>query len=71
MSYSEFNELNGRTILFVEGLKPESEEVTFYCADGSKWRMWHSQDCCESVSLNDIVGDPEDLIGAMVMDARE
>lgn len=65
-----FNELIGRRIVDVEGLEPESEGVSFVCEDGTKWLMAHSQDCCESVSIVDIVGDPNDAIG-LVIDARE
>lgn len=32
--------------------------------------MYHSQDCCESVQIADIAGDPANAIG-LVVDARE
>jgi hypothetical protein len=63
--------LNGRRILDVAGLEKGSDEVYFTCADGSKWRMAHCQDCCESVSVEDIVGDVADLICADVVEARQ
>lgn len=74
MSYSNdhnISVLNGRHIIDVTGLEKGSYEVHFVCADGSKWRMVHEQDCCESVSVEDVVGDVADLVGADVIDARQ
>jgi len=62
--------LKGKRIARVVDCAPESDNVYFFCEDGARFRMWHSQDCCESVSINDVVGDPADLIG-LVVDARE
>jgi hypothetical protein len=33
--------------------------------------MEHRQDCCESVSIEDICGDLQDLIGSEIVDAYE
>lgn len=68
--YNDISELKGRTITGVIGLEPNSEKVTFTCDDLSRWDMLHIQDCCESVVVADVVGDPADLIGT-VIDARE
>lgn len=67
---AKFEELKGREIVAVSGLEVGSERVIFTCADGTRWDMYHAQDCCESVDVQDIVGDPADLI-ALVLDARE
>jgi hypothetical protein len=74
MSYENEHDisiLNGRHIVDVTGLEHGSDEVVFVCSDGSKWRMVHNQDCCESVSIEDVVGDVEDLQDATVIDARK
>ena len=68
---SNIAKLNGRTILRVEGLEHGSDEVRIACADGTNWRMLHHQDCCEGVSVEDVVGDVSDLQNAVVIDARE
>ena len=48
-----------------------SDSVTFVCDDGSEYVMFHSQDCCESVTLNDVEGDVLDLVGFPVVVAEE
>lgn len=68
---SDFSELKGRVITRVNGLKEGSEEVVFECSDGSKWRMHHYQDCCESVCVEDVNGDVSDLTGEAVLEASE
>lgn len=62
--------LNGKTIKQVDGCNEGSDRVTIWCEDGTQYRMHHQQSCCESVCINDVVGDPSDMIG-LVVDARE
>lgn len=45
-------------------------EVRFICDDGSQWEMWHYQDCCEDVHIEDICGDLEDLTGVPLLVAE-
>ena len=68
---AEFSELKGQTIAAIDGLEVGSEDVTFTMADGAKYRMYHSQDCCESVSVEDVNGDVADLIGSPITLAEE
>lgn len=35
--------------------------------NGDKWAMFHDQDCCEEVYLEDIVGELDDLIGSPLL----
>lgn len=62
--------LLGKTLTQVDG-KAGDDQITFRCADGTAYRMWHSQDCCESVTVESVVGDWADLIGSPILKAEE
>mgnify|MGYP003295832161 CR=1 FL=1 len=62
-----FSELVGKTIKNITGLEKYSDEVIFECTDGSKYKMYHVQDCCESVEIDEVFGDVNDLIGQKIV----
>lgn len=66
-----FSDMAGKVISSIEGMDSGSDSVKFVCADGSEYLMYHSQDCCESVGINDVEGDVSDLIGMPVVLAEE
>lgn len=66
---AEFKELMGKILTGISGDK--KSELIFDCNDGSRFRMWHFQDCCESVEIEDICGDLDDLIGNPILMAEE
>lgn len=66
-----FETLKGKTLKEVHGLVKDGEEVRFITTDGKEYVMYHSQDCCESVSIDDVCGDVEDLIGSEILVAEE
>lgn len=41
--------------------------IHFETKDGEKYVMTHQQDCCESVDIEDINGDLEDLVGSPIL----
>jgi len=43
--------LKGERLIAVDGLKEGSEEVIFKTASGRVFKMYHEQDCCESVKI--------------------
>jgi len=71
MGYSdrcEVSELIGKTVLSITNL---SDKLVFSCDDGTKYKMFHYQDCCEDVGIEDIIGDLDDLIGSPILRAEE
>ena len=46
-------------------------EIIFETNCGRSFRMDHEQNCCEDVTLEDINGDVNDLIGEEILEARE
>lgn len=66
----DFSELNGKHLVATYG-EAGDDSVKFECSDGSEYLLYHVQDCCESVYLEDIVGDIGDLYDAEVISAEE
>jgi len=60
----------GKTFVQVTGSVGDGE-MTFETAQGERFMFAHSQDCCESVDINDIVGDLQDLVGEPLLVAEE
>lgn len=71
MARVDFDTLLGRTLVNVEGLEEDSDEVIFTTDDGKRFFMNHSQDCCEHVRILEIIGDVADLIGSEILTAEE
>lgn len=59
----EVSELLGKTLVSITGAKEGNNEIIFECSDGSKYCMYHEQDCCETVTIEDICGDINSLVG--------
>lgn len=47
------------------------EEIIFTTSEGKRFRMCHFQDCCEIVTIEDVIGDLDDLIGSELVEAEE
>ena len=60
--------LIGKTIVSIEGIA--NSNVTIKTTDGAEYKMYHDQDCCENVSIEDISGDLDDLVGAPIIIAE-
>lgn len=67
----DFSELLGKTIVSIEGAEVENDIIKFVCSDGSVYFMYHERECCESVDIEDIAGDIQDLIGSPITLAEE
>ncbi len=69
MPLTAFSDLQGKILANISGGVGE-EEMTFVTACGRVYRMFHDQDCCESVLIEDICGEPGDLIGSPLLMAE-
>lgn len=69
MTDARFEELVGKTLVRAENL--DSERIEFDTADRYRFSLFHSQDCCESVRVEEIVGDLSDLVGGPILLAEE
>lgn len=66
----QFEELKGKTLKAIE-VNRASDEIEFTTDTGQRYKLYHSQDCCESVSIEDIAGDVDDLIGTPLLQVEE
>jgi hypothetical protein len=64
-----FSDLVGHTL--VGASKVSDERIEFVLADGRKAALHHWQECCEHVTIEDIAGDLENLVGAPIAFAEE
>lgn len=71
MNDLNISELIGKIILRIDGAEPGSDQILITCSDGCVYRMYHDQDCCESVSVDEVVGDLSDIIGNPILQSEE
>lgn len=64
-------DLIGKTLVKIEGLENGNDKVLFFTSDGLVFKMFHEQDCCEYVGIDDVCGDVSDLIGLPILIAEE
>lgn len=64
----EFSELIGKVLVSVENA---DDEIKFVCDDGTVYRQYHEQDCCEGVGVDDVEGNLEDLLNTPILEAEE
>ena len=71
--YKEFEELMGKTLtkIVVDKENDEGDVIKFFAESGEVYKMYHWQDCCEDVRIEDICGELDDLIGTPIVMAEE
>ena len=67
--YHDISVLKGQTIIRIDGMEKYNSKVIFTTSDGSKYQMFHEQDCCETVELVEVIGDPLDLLNTPILEA--
>lgn len=64
--------LKGKTITSIRtGEIDSNDAIEFTDSEGIVYFMYHSQDCCESVGIESVVGNFDDLIGHPLLLAEE
>jgi len=66
--YEKFEDLKGKVL---KEATVGDREIRFVTVDGDIYRMFHYQDCCESVYVESVVGDVQDLVGEPILVAEE
>lgn len=75
-----FEDLVGKTMVTVEEDTVTKEEsrwgsggdcIRFIDSEGETYLLYHQQDCCESVDIEDIAGNLSDLVGSPITMASE
>jgi hypothetical protein len=52
-------------------ISANKEQVVFELTDSRRFIFAHNQDCCEHVSVDDVIGDLEDIIQSPLIVAEE
>lgn len=66
---TDFSELKGRVLCEISIIG--NDEIIFGAADGSRYKLYHEQDCCEHVCIESIVGEVSDLLNTPILLAEE
>lgn len=61
----------GQTVVEITGLVEGSDRFCLITREGNKLVLWYEPDCCASCSINQIDGDPLDLLGLPLLMAEE
>lgn len=64
------NILLSKTLVSVD-VDMNEDTITFVTSCGKKFVMFHDQECCEHVYIEDICGDINDLVGEPLVEAEE
>lgn len=61
--------LVGKTL--VSAVQNGRETIDFETTDGERFQMYYEPDCCATCSIEDVVGDLQDLVGSPIAMAEE
>lgn len=74
MSYIKdinFIVLIGQVLTVIEGAEAGGDTVKFTTDTGKTYELYHSQDCCESVIVESVTGNPNDVLLSPILRAEE
>ncbi len=66
-----FEDLVGETLTSALLIGEHNDEIIFETESGKKYKMFHDQECCECVYIEDICGDLNDIVGNKILMAYE
>ena len=65
----EFSELTGKTLVKIE--TTDYERIIFVDDTDTAYASCHQQDCCESVSVQEVIGNLDDVLNSPILEASE
>jgi len=65
----DITEMVGKTATGV--VNTAYDELVFTTSDGTIYKFYHENDCCESVGIDDICGELDDLVGVPLLIAED
>jgi hypothetical protein len=63
-------DLIGKTLTEVS-VYPDQSRMVLVTSDGAEYALFHEQDCCEGVHVEEVIGDLGDLVGSPLVMAEE
>ena len=69
MNHVKVEVLLGKTLTKIVNV--DNDALIFETSDGNIYKMYHEQVCCEYVSIEEIIGDLNDLLGEPLLMAEE
>lgn len=69
MNIKQISDLTNHIMRDVRNIN--DQELVFTLENGDEHKLYHDQDCCESVYIADIEGDLRDLIGVPLLVSEE
>lgn len=68
MSNFDIKSLIGETLSYIDDC---GDQIVLTTVSGRKIRIYHEQECCESVRVEDTEGNWQELIGKVIIDIDE
>lgn len=65
--YCEVSKLLGKTL---KDIKENKDQIEFITDTKDRYLMYHEQECCEAVYIEDICGDLNDLLNSEILEAE-
>ena len=73
MNDLKFESLKGKVLVGIEVIDGDEDfDSIFFTTDtGDRYRLYHPQECCETIEIEDVCGDINDLLDTPILLAEE